>query len=129
MQSITTKTATINYYESDIVLIKLIEDSEIDVEEAEENFKATLKITKGNRYAALIDACVAVQVTPEARVYGADKERQENLIAQAIIVNSLANRLMGNFIIKFNKPKAPTKLFADYESALEWLRPLTAKEK
>ncbi len=129
MQPIITKTASISYYEKDILLIKILQDSEIDVREAEETFQETLKITEGKRYAVLIDACIRVQVTPEARIYGAQKERQENLIAQAIVVNSLANRLLGNFIIKFNKPPAPTRLFPDYGIALEWLRLQVSKEQ
>jgi len=42
--------------------------------------------------------------------------------AKAIIVNSMANRIVGNFIIKFHKPIAKTRLFSDEETALAWLR-------
>ena len=122
MSTIITKTASISYFEKNILLIKIIEDSEIDMEESKENFEATLKITEGKRFAALVDACVPVQVSPEARAFSAKKEMQENLIAQAIVVNTLANRLIGNFIINFNKPHSPTKLFSDRETALAWLR-------
>ncbi len=129
MENIITKTAVLSYLEKDIILVKILENAEIDVPESEENFLASMELSEGKRYAILVDACVPVQVTPEARVYGSHPERQKKLIAQAIVVNSLANRLIGNFLIKFNKPPAPTQLFADYETALKWLRKEIIKAK
>ncbi len=123
-----TQTASISYIDEYRLLIKLKENIEIDVEEATENYEAVLKLTKGQKYAVLIDARVPVQVSPEARKYGSNQERQKDLIAQAIIVNTLANRLIGNFIINFNKPFAPTKLFSDEETAMEWLKEQIVKE-
>ena len=41
--------------------------------------------------------------------------------ADAFIVNSLPMRLLVNFYISFNKPKIPTKMFNNPESAREWI--------
>lgn len=127
MLSLETQTASISFLDKNILLIKMKEGAEIDVEEATENFEAVLKLAEGRKYAVLVDACVPVQVTPDARMYGANIERQRDLIAQAIVVNTLANRLIGNFIINFNKPFAPTKLFSDNETALVWLNEQVVK--
>ena len=41
--------------------------------------------------------------------------------AEAIVVNSLAHKIMANFITKFYKTPMPIKIFNDEESALQWL--------
>ena len=46
---------------------------------------------------------------------------QKKLIAQAVLVNSLATRIAGNFYIRFNKPTKPTKIFTNAEDAKSWL--------
>ncbi len=129
MLPIKTKTAEFSYLEEDILLVNLIEDAEIDIIDVDESFEATMQVTQGKKYAAFIDAAKSVHVTSEARAYGARKEFQLNLIAQAIFINSLANRIVGNFIIRFNKPYAPTKLFSDKQAALIWLREQILKQK
>lgn len=42
--------------------------------------------------------------------------------ADALVGNSLALRLVGNFYLKINKPVRPTKLFSDKAAAIEWLQ-------
>ena len=122
MKSIVTRTAEYSCLEEDIYLCKLIEGVEIDVEDTNDNLKATMEIAEGKFYAVLVDGRVQVSITKEGMANSVRPEFHKNLIANAILVNSLANRLVGNFIIKFHKPSSPTKLFSDYTAALEWLR-------
>ena len=129
METIQTKTAEFSYIEKDIIQVRLFENARIEIKDVEESFTATMNIAEHKKYAVLVDATPYVYVTPEARIHGARKEFQLNLVAQAIFVTSLANRIVGNFIIRFNKPYAPTKLFSDKESALEWLREQLKRNK
>lgn len=46
-------------------------------------------------------------------------------IADAIVVNGMAQRIMANLYLRFNKPITPTKVFADQESAAFWLMSFT----
>lgn len=48
--------------------------------------------------------------------------RHEVVSAVAIVVGSPLSRMMGNFFINVNKPKAPTRLFDDEAAALAWLK-------
>lgn len=48
--------------------------------------------------------------------------RHEVVSAVAIIVSNPLSRMMGNFFINVNKPKAPTRLFDDEAAALAWLK-------
>lgn len=122
MKKILLETAELCYSDEGILYIRLLENAEIDLTRSKEMQRASVEITKGDKFVALIDARAKVTVTKEAREWGSTKEAHGKMIAQAIWVNSLANRLVGNFIIQFHKPYAPTKLFSDENTALEWLR-------
>lgn len=45
--------------------------------------------------------------------------------ADAFIIKSLPQKIIGNFFLKFHKPKIPTKLFSDYTKAIKWLKEYT----
>lgn len=57
----------------------------------------------------------------EARQYVASAVVNKIVKAEALVINSLALRIMGNFYLKVNKPARPSKLFNDRTIALEWL--------
>lgn len=40
----------------------------------------------------------------------------------AIVVNNMPTRIIANFFVKFNRPQTPTKVFNDYNKAIEWLK-------
>jgi hypothetical protein len=126
---IQTRSVDYSRLEEGLFVCKLREGAELDVAEVEENIRVTEIITEGKRYAILTDARAHVTITKEGLDRGAHPDLQIKLIAQAILVTSLANRLVGNFIIKFHKPSSPTKLFSDYDAALTWLREKIAEER
>jgi hypothetical protein len=104
-----------------ILRIRLFEDAEIDLDDSKDMQRISIEITENKRFVALIDARAKVVVSKEAREWGSTAEAQKNMAAQAILINSLANKLVGNFIIQFHKPIAKTRLFSDEMSALTWL--------
>ena len=58
------------------------------------------------------------------REWGRSDERGFNLGGDALVVKTLAHKLLVNFCIKYNKPEHPTKVFSDEQSAVEWLQVL-----
>src|ERR1041385_4460157 len=129
MPVITTKTAEFSLIEEHLFLCRMLEDADVDVPAVDENFEATMKIAGGQRFAILVDGRATVQISKEAMERASRPEHHRLLIAQAIVVNSLANRLIGNFIIKFHKPGAPTRLFSSYELAILWLKERIVEDK
>jgi hypothetical protein len=115
--------------EENILYCKMIEDLEVQVEDVEENFQMAMSLVKGNRFTALVDARLCGGITKEAMDRAHQPESYTLLIAQAIVVDSLPNRLIANFIIKFHKPSAPTKLFSTPEAGLTWLHKQIIKER
>lgn len=51
-----------------------------------------------------------------------NKERRSSIIAEAVLVTSLTQKMGFNFYLKFVKDSFPTKFFTDREKAEEWLR-------
>ncbi len=122
MSVILTAVAELSYMSEGILVTRLLEDADITYENSVDNFKTAMTLTGGKRYAAFTDARASISISKEALEYGSSEEANHFLIAQAILITSLPNRILGNFMIKFHKPQAPTKLFSDQEQALKWLR-------
>lgn len=58
----------------------------------------------------------------EARNYIASGEVNAVVKAEALVINSMALRIMGNFYLKVNKPPRESKLFNDKNLAINWLK-------
>lgn len=100
----------------------MLKNAHVDIPEVKENFEAVMKLVEGNPYAALTDVRTTISITKEAREFAARPEYFHLQVAHAIVINSLPNRLLANFIIKFHKPASPTKLFSDFKAAHAWLK-------
>ncbi|HET6226346.1 MAG TPA: hypothetical protein VFF27_08710 [Bacteroidia bacterium] len=124
MKTIQTKVAVISYNAIErIVIMRILDGAEIELENAHQNQEAVKQLTNNEKHLLIVDArSVDVYVSKEARAYSAEFKQNDPCIAKAFIINSTANRLIGNFYINFNKPKVPTKLFSNEEKAVEWLK-------
>lgn len=122
-KSILSKCAEFTFFvEESILRIRLLDNAEIDIEESKKMQEISISISENQKFVAMIDARAKVSVSKESREWGSTPEAQKNMYAQAIVVNSLANKLVGNFIIQFHKPLAKTRLFSDEETAIDWLK-------
>jgi hypothetical protein len=120
--SILTRTAKLSFNKEEGVLyVELFPGNEIGLEDSIEHTTASEKLTGGAMHCAYIKALGNIDISSEARKHGSNPEIQQNLIAQAVLVNSLATRIAGNFYIRFNKPPKPTRIFTNPEDAKSWL--------
>lgn len=108
-------------FDGKFLTCKLIGDVEIDVHHVEADFEASQKITEGKKYLSLVLTSQDTSITSEAQKKSMTKEKYVDAIAQAIVIHSLAQRLLGNFMIKFIKFPVPCKLFSSKEKAVKWL--------
>lgn len=111
-------------FEDDILLVKMKEGINLDQAEMEHLLKQAVEFTSPNKYFAIIDTTAPYDSTPESRSFYAESEYSNYRYADAFIVNSLPMRLLVNFFITFNKPKIPSKMFNNEESALNWIQSL-----
>jgi hypothetical protein len=98
---------------------------ELDVVDGYEMRSNFLSLSKGNKFAVLTDATNFFSTTGELRQLLASSAFTELRFAAAIVSQSPANKIIGNFFIKVNKPSTPTKLFSSEKMAFEWLNHLS----
>jgi hypothetical protein len=103
-----------------ICRIEFYNGADIDLSDAELINANLVKMAEGKKYCVLLDAHHQFTTTPESRAYVANKSSDR--IAFAIVTSSIANKLVGNFFIQFNKPNTPTKLFSEEALAIDWLK-------
>ena len=77
---------------------------------------------KGKKYPLLIITGEYTLPTAEARAYIATPESDPYASAEAYVVTSLSQKLVGNVYLSFNKPARPTHIFTSEEKAVEWLK-------
>jgi hypothetical protein len=107
------------------VLVMTISDGyEFDVEDARYIVDYVSVIGKGKKFKNLLIVDEGVLPTPEAQLYSSSEEGSKFKLAEAFVAKTVAQRLIGNFIIKFHKPNRPTKVFREANSALAWLSTL-----
>jgi len=58
----------------------------------------------------------------ELREYAASEEGAIRTVGTAIIVKNLAQQLLIDYYLKFNRPTYPTKAFFKKEKAIEWIK-------
>lgn len=104
-----------------IFKLKPYEGVELNVDDVREMREVYLRFSEGQPFAILLDASNNFTPGEEARALIASKEYTDKRIAAAFVTNSVANKLFGNFFIKFNRPATPTKMFNNEAAAYEWL--------
>jgi len=112
----------IAYSKEDKLVEFYMKDIEIEKPDIVEMHIETLRLTNGAKYASIFSAKDFFSITGEARTEGSKPYYSENLIAQALVVKNLAQRLIGNFIMKFNKPIRDTKMFPERKEAKIWIQ-------
>ena len=127
MNSITTRT-TVTSISGNTLTAEMFDNVEIDVDDVNENYAAAVKLTHGEKYLSLVLAAPFSSITKEAREIANKEFMYKNTIAQAIVVKSLSNRLMGNFLVKIYKPFCPLKLFKNKKDAIVWLNEMWDKK-
>ncbi|MFN8116136.1 MAG: hypothetical protein U0W65_08485 [Bacteroidia bacterium] len=108
-------------YEDDVLFVRMKEGVSLGQTEMEGLLNKAVELTAPNKYFAIIDTTAPYDSTLEARNFYAESDFSKYRYADAFIVNSLPMRLLVNFFITFNKPKIPSKMFNNEESALAWI--------
>ncbi len=127
MKKIELDKLTIELIAENIVLISLKDHAYIEVEDILEAKNHNLKLTNGKEYAIILDTGDFTDVSQEARGAMASNKVEENRIATALIIDKFAQKLIGNFFLRVNKPKVPTKIFSKKEEGISWSKEVLAK--
>lgn len=114
----------IRMIETDTVEITFHDDFKFDLDSIKRSYKETDDFTQGKRLKRLVICGYNTDITKEARQYGqAENVRlKDNVIAEALVVRSLTQRMITNFYLKFIKDAYPCKAFTKLEDAKAWLK-------
>jgi len=80
------------------------------------------EIGGGQKYPLLFLAGDFALASSEARTYASGKEANQYTLASVFVVKNIAQKLMGNAYITFNKPITPTKIMTSEAEAVKWLK-------
>ena len=64
------------------------------------------------------------EVDDDVRKWASNPDGNNFTIADAFVIQSMAQKMIGNFYLTFHKPVKPTKLFNNVDDALKWLNSL-----
>lgn len=103
-----------------IIYIKIDDDVEVDLEDSKEHYEIVKKIFNRVPGYVITESGTNSTVTKEVREFVQSIPVVSK--AEAVVVNSLAQRLVINFMIKFHKPGKKIKVFNNVKAAVEWLK-------
>ncbi len=120
-QHLDLKTSEVNFRSDGIVNLHIKANKSLTREDTVKMIEYIGEIGEGKKFLILITTGEFSLVDKEAREFGATEAGNRYTLAAAIVVKSLAQKLLGNAYIKVNKPSAPNKLFTDQQKAIDWL--------
>ncbi len=103
--------------------------SDIQLEDAKHDFEVAAKMVNYAKVPVLADSRNYTDHTKEVRDFYASKEMGDHMSAMAVMVDSLATRIIGNFFIITHKPFFPTKLFTEEKEAIKWINEILVNDK
>ena len=105
----------------DILYIDVRANQEFDMEDYRDILFAVNDLGHGKKFKHLMHVGMDTLPTNEVRHFITTAAASKYKIADAFVVNSLAQNIIARFIIKFQRPKVPTGVFRDDHEALLWL--------
>jgi hypothetical protein len=87
------------------------------------------QFTLGKRLKRLTISGKNSGMSARARSYGEklSEMAKDNIIAEAVVVHSLAQKMAANFYFKYLKDIYPARFFTDPDKAREWLAAIVSK--
>lgn len=104
------------------VEIRIAKDIEFELDDAIHINEIVQEIGKGERLFHLTIYGDRTVPTKEARSYSISNSGSQLKMAEAIVVQSLSQKMIFNFMINVERPIARTKLFTDVQAAQDWLK-------
>lgn len=126
----TTETCTIELIDDVLIKLTYFDQAEVDLDSAKTDYAIYLDFAKDRMVKNLVVAGKYTQLSTEAMRYiqSSNEKRRDLILAEAIVVNSLAQRLLGNFYFRILSPKYNVRMFNSEEKAMKWLDSVEPKQ-
>lgn len=118
-----TDTASIRLINCTTIEITYFDDVTVECDDVLENLWVIDQISKGRSLNHLIIVNEFTQFTVESKelLVSENVKRKCKILSEAIVVRSIATRLLENFYLQQNKSSYPIKIFGNTLEAKKWL--------
>jgi len=119
----------IEFWGNGIIFIKITDNSEIGLcDSKKQHVFLKSKFDGKNKHRVLVEPGRYTSISKEAREFSTLPETNEITLACAVIVKSLAHRLVINFIISFTRQQnMKMRMFDNKQKAIDWLLSINNK--
>lgn len=123
MEKIKSNTRSMEFIDPNTVLIQYFDDIDVSLIDSQIDYELFIDFTKNKRVKKIIVSGIYTRIDSQARKYihATNIKRSELIIAEAIVVNSLPDRLLGNAYLKIVRYSFPIKMFNSLDQAKEWI--------
>jgi hypothetical protein len=113
----------IEFWDNGITYIKIEDNAQVELKDSQNQFNYLNSRYDGkNKFRILVETGRYTSISKESREFATVPERNEMTMATAVIVKSLAHRLVINFIINFtNQQTMKMRMFDNKQKAINWL--------
>ena len=124
LESCSHRIARVDFWDNGIVYIHLDDEQEVQVSDSEWQYELLKSKYNGkDKFRILVEPGPDTSITQEAREYSTLPDRNAMTDAIAVIVSSLAHRIIINFIINLtHKAGVKMRMFENREKAIQWLQ-------
>lgn len=114
---------SIKMFGNELVEVVYNDNVDVTVKELDQAYKLYDEVTGTNKVLKLLIIGKGTRITVQARQHIINENIKRNpfIIAEAIVVNSVAQKVSCNIYIRFISKIYPTRFFTDVEDASEWL--------
>ncbi len=115
--------STVEFWDNEIIFIKIDDNSEVGVEDAKMQHVFLLSKYDGkNKHIILVEPGRYTTISKEAREFSERPESNEMTAKTAVMVRSLSHRILINFIIGIIRQQTmKMRMFDNKSKAIEWL--------
>lgn len=107
--------------DGDILMIEVKANTEVLLNDVKEMVNTAGELGNNRKLKNLIVAGEYSSMHTQATLYMKTEEAHRYTRVEAIVISSLAQRIVGNFYLGIVNLKRPSKLFNSVEKAIEWL--------
>jgi hypothetical protein len=112
--------ATVTLREDGIVNTNILLNGSATLQQAKELLDAYIKVTNGIKTPHLFTVTKLSIMETEVMEFIKNTANKHGK-ADAFVIHSLPQKILGNAYIRFQTPQIPTKFFSSEEKAIEWL--------
>jgi len=123
LQSVRLRESTLEFWSNGIIYFKLDDNVEVQLSDSKAHYEFLKSNFDGKtKFRVLVEPGRYTSISREAREFSSRPETNNMTGANAVIVKSLAHRIVINFLINFTrKQNMKMRMFDSKEKAVKWL--------